>query len=438
MDHVLVTLGRNPLPVAVAVSRLFELYKGSQFTLLASTFRDIDRLVEAVQTKHPNFKCQSDTIIDYTDPNFIWEKATQFAAAHKEEQVHFHYTGGTKPMILHMKSALDAGLNQPPSVSYIAADQHYLEICSRTNGGALKVEKLVPDERLHFKLNLDQLSRLHGFSRNFTVSNRHGRYSVGTGSRVGGFLPKQRTVGDAAWLRLAQEIFSLRSNNAGDQALNPVLDAFDKVLPRDFSNLPNRESCPPISWPAALNTKIPDQMNLLLGKEVWDNNRTFQATVLRSDVELEQVARWFKGDWLEDLVFDRFDKALPTVSKSLGVRFAQIDPLHPAAPVQKDFELDVAVVLGYQLIAVSCYAGKSAHTAKMKGFEALHRAQQLGGSEALSILVSLLGDDDADDLAEELNGAAKTFNTRFHIWNRRNVSNLNQKITELLNSISYD
>jgi hypothetical protein len=436
MAHVLVTLGRNPLPVAIAVSRLFEEYKGSQFTVLASTFQDIDRLVEAVRIKHPTFDCQRDTIIDYTDPKSIWERGTPFAADHQNEEVHFHYTGGTKPMILHMKSALDAGLKHPPSVSYIAADQHYLEICSRTAGGALNVQKPVADERQHFILNLDQLSKLHGFSRNFTVLNQRGRYEVGAGLRVNGFLPNERTVGNAAWLELAREMFQLRSCYTNRKVWDTLLNGFNKWLPKNYSMLPNPLACEPIPWPMDLPAELTDQMNALLGKQVWDISRTFQPQLV-NDVQLEQVARWFKGDWLEDLVFDAFSKELPDVSRSLGVRFALIDPNYPTAPVRKDFELDVAVIFGYQLIVASCYGGTKAHEAKMKGFEVLHRAQQLGGSEALAILVCLLHDDDADDLAEELNATAKTFNTRFRIWNRNDVTKLNAKIVELLNSVSY-
>jgi hypothetical protein len=68
----------------------------------------------------------------------------------------------------------------------------------------------------------------------------------------------------------------------------------------------------------------------------------------------------------------------------------------------KDFELDVAAVLGYQLIAISCTNAKTQNICKDKAFEVLHRAEQLGGDLARSVLLCRLPTPGVRELTSDL------------------------------------
>lgn len=50
--------------------------------------------------------------------------------------------------------------------------------------------------------------------------------------------------------------------------------------------------------------------------------------------------------------------------------------------VKIPFQLDICAVYGYQLNVISITAAKDKGTVKLKAFEALHRAHQLGGDES--------------------------------------------------------
>lgn len=67
---------------------------------------------------------------------------------------------------------------------------------------------------------------------------------------------------------------------------------------------------------------------------------------------------------------------------------------------KREFEADVLALRGYQLFYFSCYAGSEFQKAKLKLFEAMLRASQLGGDEAKFALVSCV--DRQEDLRRQV------------------------------------
>ena len=63
----------------------------------------------------------------------------------------------------------------------------------------------------------------------------------------------------------------------------------------------------------------------------------------------------------------------------------------------------MVALLGYQLVVVSCTTtSDNARTIKQKGFEALHRAWQLGGQGSKIIVLGLQKPDDAKKAYEDI------------------------------------
>jgi hypothetical protein len=67
-------------------------------------------------------------------------------------------------------------------------------------------------------------------------------------------------------------------------------------------------------------------------------------------------------------------------------------------------ELDVVVILGYQLLLFSCTAFDDVNKTevKRKAMEAMHRAQQIGGEEARVVVVSSVEKTTAKQISAEL------------------------------------
>ena len=57
---------------------------------------------------------------------------------------------------------------------------------------------------------------------------------------------------------------------------------------------------------------------------------------------------------------------------------------------KKTFELDVILINGYQVCGISCTTSNYESRCKSKGFEVLHRVNQIGGEEAKAILITCL------------------------------------------------
>jgi hypothetical protein len=58
----------------------------------------------------------------------------------------------------------------------------------------------------------------------------------------------------------------------------------------------------------------------------------------------------------------------------------------------QNFELDVILLKGYQLIGISCTTSEKKGECKNKGFEIFMRTRQIGGEEARAVLVTRLSE----------------------------------------------
>ncbi len=67
-----------------------------------------------------------------------------------------------------------------------------------------------------------------------------------------------------------------------------------------------------------------------------------------------------------------------------------------------EFQLDVILLRGYQLIGISCTTSSKKEICKNKGFEIIHRSRQIGGEEAKAILVAMVNEGLRRSLQEEL------------------------------------
>jgi hypothetical protein len=80
------------------------------------------------------------------------------------------------------------------------------------------------------------------------------------------------------------------------------------------------------------------------------------------------------------------------------------------------FELDVVVVLGYQIVVVSCTLDAQKQKIKTKGMEVILRARQLGGDEARAVVLCSAHPNDARLVERELHDEVGTAGTPLKVW----------------------
>ena len=108
---------------------------------------------------------------------------------------------------------------------------------------------------------------------------------------------------------------------------------------------------------------------------------------------------YLDGKWFEDHVFEVVDE----LAKDKGfIKDRQYGlSLKARKPNSKEFELDIFVLRGYQLIGISITtAGQQ--ECKLKAFEVMHRIQQIGGDESRGILIGMLNDDQVKEMQMDI------------------------------------
>jgi hypothetical protein len=138
------------------------------------------------------------------------------------------------------------------------------------------------------------------------------------------------------------------------------------------------------------------------------------------------LAKWLDGLWLEHYTFDQLQG---------GQAQNQINPNGLALNVEsvnaqgRKFEADVIALRGYQLFYCSCYASGVPDAAKRKLFEAMIRAEQLGGEEAKVALICC--SDQPETIEREAESDFQRKGT-IRVFGRRHLPNLAIEMTKWL------
>jgi hypothetical protein len=99
-------------------------------------------------------------------------------------------------------------------------------------------------------------------------------------------------------------------------------------------------------------------------------------------------------------------------------------------------QIDASVVLNWRLVVIECYDGANRDKSRLKAFEAIFRARQLGGMAAKAMLWCKLDKQAAEDLTAEVRDNADATGTSFQVWGRdeteRETGVLAMKLQETL------
>lgn len=133
---------------------------------------------------------------------------------------------------------------------------------------------------------------------------------------------------------------------------------------------------------------------------------------------------WLDGKWLEDWGWS----CLPNLGVQYCARNLQAVP--PGA--SKNFEIDLALVRGYVLFAMSCTVEIKPRDAKLKFLEVYARARQIGGDEARVGLICPVDDDRA--MQQEIEGQWGE-SGRIRVFGRRHLAGLQGHLKTWLDSV---
>lgn len=362
VDHLLLLVGGNPLPNAVA-GQLLAAPEATIWLLHSdgangepSTKKTAENLEQFLGQKNTQWTINLEPIPS-SDNIRIENRLQQILKDNKiNGRVGLHYTGGTKSMSVHVYRFLEkafADASFRPTFSYL--DPRHLTL--RIDGHGTENSEpffLIKDNVLRQQLQMtpDELAGLHGYER--VVHNVN-------------WAKPEETPG---LMELCQEIARLNSTQKGHLAWKQwVYKEQHKVLPTPTQN-------------SGLEG-VTAAFNQLCGVPIGTAEMV-AAKLLpgKPNVRLTACQDWFRGHWLEEYVLWSIRQiANPLIhSSEKGLTYKLLKG-------QDDFDLDVVALIGYQLFVVSCITTSDKDRAKEHLLEAFVRARQLGGDEARMALV---------------------------------------------------
>lgn len=375
VEHLVLTVGGNPLPCAVAVKLLLKPGGNIHLVYSAATAKVAKRIYDMFGADHKlaipleQFERDSDT---------VYERVLRYVADLPDDaSIGLHYTGGTKVMAVHAHRAVRAARSDV--------------ICSYLDAArlALYIERPGAQRDLAFPLRdsvirdqagitLDTLWALHGIE---LLPLGHAKYRTRT-------TPVYST---------AARLLGMRYSN-GERGSWIMAQKSNSTL---LSALP---------FPEVSEAMLAEHPNIqTIGEIARVGGRGLT---------------WLQGDWLEDYVLGE----LLAIAGEVGIR---PDTLACSIVTQRSgggewFEVDVIAMRGHQIFVFSCTTANDSSTCKEKLFEASLRAAQLGGDEARFALVC--DHENAGDLRAQLDTLLET--ERYHVFDRADLHDLRSALKQ--------
>lgn len=331
-DHLILIVGMNPLPNLVA-ARLLAPENVKLLLVVTAEVKALGiprRLLEILK-RDPSDESQY-IPVDSASPEDIFERVTKRVEG-LDGSVGLHYTGGKKSMATHTYRAVEsilAGTRKKVVYSYLDADTLCL-VLNREGGGSTSdfVRDLAP-------VSIEEILKLHGRSLK-GMQQVPLKPDFCTGLVTYCQVPEQRQK----WLEWART--SLKANN---KSLNTT-QTQEILVPGDFPQI---------------------------------GGYTLGDIASQWNTKASTLADWLHGKWLDEYVFEQARQAAHAASLTEFAFSVQPQGIN-------DFEVDVVAMQGYRMFAIAVTTDDEKGLAKLKLFEALTRAHQMGGDEARTALV---------------------------------------------------
>jgi len=405
-DHLLLLVGGNPLPNAVA-GKLLTAREGT-ITLFhsrgAAGTGDVAQRLCAWLNKQGVVRSVGLKEVEESNPTSIFSGVQERLNSVGAHRVGLNYTGGTKAMSVHAYRAVEQWAkekNTTPVFSYL--DARTLQMVFDPNGGSGEWREYVGRA---LELKLRDLLALHGWALKCEPTQTP--LFPTTARALATACANDEGFED--WKKWIDDEFRSKCRRSGkeDWKNKTQLQAVSLTLPTSSSL---REVVQSLHSELRVSGG-----NLGLVHGAFGN-------------EPKRFCEWLFGKWLEHYVLDILN------DNDLVTQLYLHECAQNIVPNEVEFDVDVMALRGYQLFAFSCSTDTQKGRLKLKLFEAYVRARQLGGDEARIALVCC--SNDSDGLENEMRRDVDP-GGRIHVFGRKHLGNLTEHIKTWIQSQSRE
>lgn len=426
--HLILTVGTNPLPVYVA-GKIFLAYfqkkkdPVKRLTLIMSeeTSEYQDILKHNLCPENSNIEF-GPLVVEPGNPRDIVTELTAYLKV--DMNCHFNYTGGTKALAVHCWQVIRDKYLKNGAGSY-GCNASYLDPRGGSNGPMIIDDQgrtLETDCRRHITLDIDKLLGLHQYA-----------------------TLQEPVIPDKEWPGL---LFDMVKEPEG-------MEIYDKFYNNNWQRMSAdpEGSCPALNlewWgrfcESFTSTYLKDKNYPCL----FDENGTFHRNKLGKK-KLQSLTKEIDGKFLEYDLYYKIQNILEKIKADHPERnnFYLYNSVMPIRAREKqeaqqkrkkgkldNAELDVVVILGYQLVLFSCTTGKNKGIVKLKAMEAMHRAQQIGGDEARAVVVCAAARKTADLTANDLyEDCGRKNESLIKVWGHDTWAEMETKLNDFFTRI---
>jgi len=372
-------VGTNPLPNFVTTEYFLTTNTSLKTIILiysednqkqSGTKKYVDNLQELLKSRHGDkLDIKKVHLSDVGNAEKIQSDLKQLKEyLETNSSVHFNYTGGTKVMGIHVYRWLEQYANNNIRISFSYLDAR--NFCIVSDGGEIS-----EDLREKVSLSIDEIIKLHGFKRKndsqdnifknavekfkeMIKENRINNYF----DSYKGFFRDEKNDLIIKTNKMREKIQKLKEEIKPQGAFLEII----KLLPEDYR---------PFNDDGSFNSKI-------------DNKR------------FEKAAKFLDGEWLECFIYDLLNEKKGNESKITVDMDWEIKK--KSDDYDNEFQIDVVLVKGYQLIGISCTTSDKKALCKGKGFEIFMRTRQIAGEESRAILITRLKEAEKIKVQQEL------------------------------------
>ncbi|WP_029689274.1 hypothetical protein [Thermoanaerobacter sp. A7A] len=400
-EKVLVLLiGTNPLPNYIVGSYLRENY--NKFVLIYSERNEeinqsstADYAEKLKKHLNLNNNCVPLPLYDISNPKSIRNDLGIFPKE-KIDEVHLNYTGGTKTMVAHVYNFLKEKFGDKFNASYLDARSYKLVYDYNEKGVILK-DKI--------KIDIKTLLSIHLYDKDVSFEI-YDTYSY------------KKKFADS-FDDISQKIENAITGGRGEEFIKWLEDPFRKIFKgpgkilenkskfkQHIDNFSKNDDLSPINkfnnytpdfiWDI-LNA-FPEDKKINDGKKLWIPDDSISNNKF-SDC-IKDTVEFLDGKWFEWYVYSQIRNKLLDRKLKEGEYFGI--SLKAQRKDSPNFELDIFIINGYQLVGLSLTTSKRQGDCKLKGFEVIHRVRQIGGDESKAILITGMDSSKKDDLQKDL------------------------------------
>ena len=409
-DHLFLLVGANPLPNLVAAKLLLK--KGGLLYLVHSLATQpvaerLARYWEVEKQSQPQYVC-----VDEADGTDIRQRIDNALQNIQSGHVGLNYTGGTKTMSVHAcRTLLDYQASKRCNVtlSYLDArsNKMYIELYIEHGSNPLFKSDSVLYE---VKPSLQDIVKLHAFKLVSPVetqamlpdlanvlANAHGSPEAGK-----------------AWRTWCDDVLRkhTRTKKSNEWDNKSELEGVSLPLPND-----------------ALLSQVIDMMRQRFSLSEQENTLSLGSASQKAGFQkVKHLCEWFDGKWLEHYVFDcifQIKNHCNIHDAGMGIR-PQSDEDRP------EYDVDIGVMQGYRLYAISCTTDADPGMCKLKLFEAYLRARNMAGDEAYVALVCMA---DNPEKIERHIGRSWDAAGKVRVFGRSHLRELSTRLKDWFNSV---